>query len=395
MKIPRLILVLALVLGLGLSAQAQNSTLVAGVAGQIATTNNIMPDGQKFPLTPVALDAQAFRSFAIQINPTGTVSGGTIVFECSNDNVNFAPLSVFDLSTVGGAAVTSYTPATATVRFFGGPTTMRYIRARISSGITGGGSVQAITNLMQTPFSNLATASGGSVSTTITSLIPGTGATNLGKAEDVAAATGDTGVAAWGIRRDNLILAQTNAAGDYSELATNKYGAEYMQDYEKATPTYSTVVAVTAAASATDIFILPGNATNTVWVTRVEVSGAATATGIWQVLISKRSTANSGGTSTAATAVAHDSGDVAASSLPLSYSANPAGLGTLVGAVAGGWITMSATTGASQVITVFDFGQRGKGIKLSGVAQGLAVNLNAQTIAGAVIFIRVEWREEP
>lgn len=58
----------------------------------------------------------------------------------------------------------------------------------------------------------------------VTSVIPGTGATNLGKAEDAAHTTGDTGVMALGVRNDNL-AALAGADGDYAPLQVNAEGA--------------------------------------------------------------------------------------------------------------------------------------------------------------------------
>lgn len=51
----------------------------------------------------------------------------------------------------------------------------------------------------------------------VLSIIPGTGATNLGKAEDTAHTTGDTGVMALGVRRDTL-AAGAGTDGDYEAL---------------------------------------------------------------------------------------------------------------------------------------------------------------------------------
>lgn len=56
----------------------------------------------------------------------------------------------------------------------------------------------------------------------VTSLIPGTGATNLGKAEDAAHVSGDTGVLALGVSNEgNTVRA---ADGDYLPLATDTEG---------------------------------------------------------------------------------------------------------------------------------------------------------------------------
>lgn len=52
----------------------------------------------------------------------------------------------------------------------------------------------------------------------------GTAATSLGKAEDAVHATGDTGVAMWGVRNDNATTTLTSATGDYSPIATDANG---------------------------------------------------------------------------------------------------------------------------------------------------------------------------
>ena len=56
----------------------------------------------------------------------------------------------------------------------------------------------------------------------VTSVVPGTGATNLGKAEDAVAGDGDTGVMLLAVRRD--ADAATAADGDYHELQVDENG---------------------------------------------------------------------------------------------------------------------------------------------------------------------------
>ena len=58
----------------------------------------------------------------------------------------------------------------------------------------------------------------------VTSVVPGTGATNLGKEEDATHNSGDTGVMALAVRND-VLENLTNADGDYSVLQVNKTGA--------------------------------------------------------------------------------------------------------------------------------------------------------------------------
>jgi hypothetical protein len=64
----------------------------------------------------------------------------------------------------------------------------------------------------------------GSWSVSVTSLIPGTGATNLGKAEDAVHASGDTGVMALAVRND-AGTTLVNATGDYAPLQVDSSGA--------------------------------------------------------------------------------------------------------------------------------------------------------------------------
>lgn len=79
---------------------------------------------------------------------------------------------------------------------------------------------------------NITQVGGNAVTTTVpvsgslsvTSVIPGTGATNLGKAEDSAHSTGDIGVMALAVRNDaGAVVAGTD--GDYVPLTTDATGA--------------------------------------------------------------------------------------------------------------------------------------------------------------------------
>lgn len=60
-------------------------------------------------------------------------------------------------------------------------------------------------------------------SSIITSMVPGTSATSLGKAEDAAHASGDTGVMALAVR-SNTAASTSGADGDYQPLITNTTG---------------------------------------------------------------------------------------------------------------------------------------------------------------------------
>ncbi len=68
----------------------------------------------------------------------------------------------------------------------------------------------------------------------VASVIPGTGATNLGKAEDAAHTSGDVGVMALAVRDNAPPSAMSNADGDYEPLHVNAEGGLWV------TPTPST-----------------------------------------------------------------------------------------------------------------------------------------------------------
>jgi len=158
------------------------------------------------------------------------------------------------------------------------------------------------------------------------------------------------------------------------------------------------------AASPTDIFTITGSATKIVRVTHIEMNGissAAVNTPI-DVLLLRRSTADTGGTSTGSpTAVQHDTNDAAVTATVLAYTANPT-TGTLVGTAIRNlklWLGLSPPTVTDFPegnTIVWDFGNRpGEGIVLRGIAQVLAINLNGVTTpAGCSLNISVELTEE-
>lgn len=81
---------------------------------------------------------------------------------------------------------------------------------------------------------------GGGGSSDITSIIPGTGATNLGKAEDAATASGDTGVAILERRIDTL-ASSAGADGDYAFKNQDSIGASYGREVYATTAEDNTV----------------------------------------------------------------------------------------------------------------------------------------------------------
>jgi hypothetical protein len=167
--------------------------------------------------------------------------------------------------------------------------------------------------------------------------------------------------------------------------------------------TYSaSVTDLTVAAAATDIFTLTGSATKTIRITHFSISGTeTTAKQFYDVIMLKRSTANTLGTSTTRTAVPYDSADAAATATVSAYTANPT-LGTLVGNLSSvavpfcQTVPSNAQSNGDANTHDWEFGTRpSKALVVRGTSEVVAINLAGQTInGGSSIDLYVEWTEE-
>ena len=118
---------------------------VTGQSAQTATVNNILT----ITAGVAATDLTGYRSASVQVVSTGT--GGTFIFEGSNDNTNFQAIPVFSQLILTGTPITAAITATASQLIYVFPVNFRYVRLRISATITGG-SVQAFSKFSQTNF---------------------------------------------------------------------------------------------------------------------------------------------------------------------------------------------------------------------------------------------------
>jgi len=146
-----------------------------------------------------------------------------------------------------------------------------------------------------------------------------------------------------------------------------------------------------AASSTTDVAVLPGNATNTVLVTRVLLSCTQTTAGNVNVEMIVRSTADTSGTSAAMTVVPDDSNYAAGSSAPLSYTGTGPTVGTAVGDVDNYQLGCMAS-GTATPNDIYVLNRRQKPIVLRGTAQQLAINLGG-AVTGGNITVTFEWLE--
>lgn len=169
-------------------------------------------------------------------------------------------------------------------------------------------------------------------------------------------------------------------------------------DGTKATYRAASAAVFSSATTATDICTLTGSATKTVRLTKLRVTGVQTTQSEINLFYLKRSTANSGGTSTTLTAVPADSNDAAATATARTYTANPT-TGTLVGNIDSfKFVIPVAAVGANTPQgappeEVFGNGPE-RAIVLRGTGEVFAVNLGSTTVTGGSFLCRFEWTEE-
>lgn len=141
--------------------------VITGAAAQTATVNNI--------LTPVsgtaALNVASFRTASVQVSSTGT--GGTFIFEQSNDGTNWVALPVFNAALVTGVPITAAITATASQIVYSFPVRCNFLRLRIATTITGG-SIQAFTRLSSDPWSPAAMLVASNTAANLQATVSGT-----------------------------------------------------------------------------------------------------------------------------------------------------------------------------------------------------------------------------
>lgn len=187
----------------------------------------------------VTVNANGMSHCAVRKSQSGA---NTIVFEGTNDGFASSTNALRAYPASAAVSVTSSTisgdwdvPIIASMNQF---------RVRMSAFTNGVASVSVlcgsappILTVVQPVAGNLnvnatgTLTSAGTITQITTSIVPGTAATNLGKAEDAPSAGGDTGVSILCIRRDVLIAnGNVSASGDYIPCITDSFGALWVND---------------------------------------------------------------------------------------------------------------------------------------------------------------------
>jgi hypothetical protein len=148
-------------------------------------------------------------------------------------------------------------------------------------------------------------------------------------------------------------------------------------------------------ASATDVFTISGSSTKTIKIYRVLFYLTATTGSNATIIGLRRSSLNTGGTSTLLSNVPHDTTNAAGTAVVRSYTANPSALGTLIGNMFtfGVYVSGGGTIGSIPFSYLIE-NPIAQPIILRGTSQLFAVNMSAVTFAGNSARATVIWTEE-
>lgn len=241
----------------------ESALVISGSVLNSSTSNNLIPstDTLLFP----------YVSFQLLTIGSGTP---TFIFEGSNDNTTWQNVNL-----QGAASTNAALSASAANTIFAGIVPTRYFRVRVSVAGSGGANATAVAVFRTVPLGGLplstVTANQGGT-WNIGTVTPGTSATNLGKAEDAAHASGDTGVLDLGVRYESL-TAPASAAGDYGFKQIDDLGKMVTMPYAPLVNQLQSVNTLTATTVAAAAFAAVASVRNYVTsVSVVNTGGSAT-----------------------------------------------------------------------------------------------------------------------
>lgn len=177
-------------------------------------------------------------------------------------------------------------------------------------------------------------------------------------------------------------------------MSQRGYADQLLRDLQCANGhVYSAVTVLTAAASATDVFTIAGAAGKTITIIHASITGIQTTSGSVISNLIKRSTVDTGGTSSTITGVPLLSTWPAASAVVKAYTANPT-LGTTVGTLQSDYLFLPDITGnrASGSVGFVNIDSVPIAI-LTAATEQVAINMNGATISGNSLACHFIWME--
>lgn len=344
----------------------------------------------------LVIDAKGVSILTVQTVSTGW-TGSVLTLQGSNDGITWTTIGANNTNVfmnVNTSAQTATIAAGSTGMFKTDISGFVFVRLTNLAAITAG-SVAIVYSASNANPHVVNIGAQNNVGNPLNVNLTSNGGGHLMKQEDTAHVNADIGVGMFGVRQDALSVL-TSATGDYGFFAMTKFGANIIKDEERHKRTYFANAVFAAANLATDILTISSNAgANIISINRILIQGFQTTGSNVDLYLYKRTTANTGGTSTTETAAKANEGDAASTAVIKSYTANPSALGTQAGGTLRVLNFLLPTSGSAQPIFEINFGERGKPIQLrNGVQDSLSLNLGGVTYAGNRFYVYIEWTEE-
>lgn len=222
-----------------------NGKVTAVNTGAVVVSSSALPSGastlaeQQSQTTSLQLIDDAIATTASAITSKGMAVSGTdgtnarVLKTDSSGELQVDVLSMPTTTVTGTVAATqsgtwNVTNVSGTVSLPTGASTeatLSTLNGKVTACNTGAVTISAALPAGTNAIGKLSANSGVDIGDVdITSIVPGTSATSLGKAEDAAHTTGDTGVMLLAVRNDSAATF-AGTTGDYSAIAVNSVGA--------------------------------------------------------------------------------------------------------------------------------------------------------------------------
>ncbi len=249
-----------------LSSEQSQDGFIIGQAGQSVLGNNILLEtAGTGSIDTLTTNGVSYRAFYAQITGSAGISAGQVIFEGSNNNINFVPLLWHDDAVITGVNInTAQSIAANANRFFAGKIPYRYLRCRISTAFVGG-TVSAVIRLTQSDYipkiTSVAQATGQNFSTTISSSLP-SGTTTIGAVNLSGATTQGASTYAVVISNGTNSLTQIKAGAtnvNTIEVSNNNGAERYVKIFNALSA--SVVMGTTNAALS---FMVAANSSKTI-----------------------------------------------------------------------------------------------------------------------------------
>ncbi len=381
------------------SVVSQEASVPSAITN-LQTTATSNGDGTVFDITGYA---------TVVLSVQGSLGGGsTVNFEVSADGgTNWTAINGLNVgTTTTGASTTTTGDWTFNTAGYG------KIRARVSSYGSGSITVRGVASVVAGSGGGAGGGGGGSVTSNLTQINGTTVSQGNGTAgsgtQRIAVSSDNTpfptivsgaakGATAANSATVSSVNSDCNALDVFMKGGTISVSGGSSAIAPGTAATYvSSDVPFAPGTSATDVWTMFGSGSTTVKIYYIGLSYVGTSSGQATYTLLRRSSVNSGGTSSTTTPAKMDSNNASATATVRTYTANPSSLGTSAGTINSfcmvpWWQTnnFTATHDETTDTPLFDYKLLGQPMVLRGTGEGIALNCGGTTPTGGLVAVEI------